>query len=144
MKQVRRQSFTITNRRLAGNVPTWSPFAEEAYPQNYMVGQPKNHISALHLEKFPTPSTFPCGRTVFKTEVCSGSHYPPKAMRWTEEVEMATSVDDLKTSQSIFGYNSQTPRCLMQRLRPLSVMKIIQNSHFKKEDQSRRAEGSTR
>ena len=65
-------------------------------------------------------------------------------MRWIKDVELATFADNVKTSQSIFGYNSQTPRCLMQRLLPLSVKKIIQNSHFKKEDQSRRAEGSTR
>ena len=37
----------------------------------------------------------------FKTEVCSCSGCSLEAMRWIGEVEVSTSVDDLKTSQSI-------------------------------------------
>ena len=126
MKQVRRQSFTILNRRFAGNVPTWSPFVEEAYPPNYMVGQPKNHISEMHFEKFCTPSSLSGLRTSFETEVCSGFYCTSDTMRWIKDVEMATFADNAKTSQSIFGYNSQTPRCLMQRLLPLSLKRSSQ------------------
>ena len=54
------QSFTIPNPRFAGNVPTSNPpsFAEEAYPQSYMVGQPMSPISEMHFDKFPTPSSW--------------------------------------------------------------------------------------
>ena len=35
--------------------------------------------------------------------MCSGSDHPSEAMRRIKEVDMATSVDDLKTSRSMFG-----------------------------------------
>ena len=90
------QSFTIPNPRCARNVPTVNlpSSAEEVYPQNFVVGQPKKHISDLQFEKFPTFATFKCWKTSFKTEVCSSSKYPSESMRWMKEVEMA-SVDDL-------------------------------------------------
>ena len=56
--------------------------AEEVYPHEFMVGQPKNHISELQFEKSPTPVTFQCLKTSFKTEVCSSSHYRSELMRW--------------------------------------------------------------
>ena len=52
-------------------------------------------------------------------------------MRWIEEVEMATSADDLKTSQSIFG--PQFPNFEMLDVKiASSLKKIIQNSNFQK------------
>ena len=54
-------------------------------------------------------------KTSFKTDVCSGSNHPSEAMRWSKEVEMGTSVDDLKTSRSIFGRLFRTSRRLMRR-----------------------------
>ena len=45
--------------------------------------------------------------------------FPSGTMRWIKDIEMATVADDLETSQSMFGYNSQTSRCLRQRLLPL-------------------------
>ena len=77
--------LTNPNPRFARKVPTWnhSSFAEVAYLQKYMVGQPKNHISDLHFEKFTTPSSFQGWRTRLKTEVCSGSNHPRKnALHW--------------------------------------------------------------
>ena len=99
------QSFTLLSPRFAGNVPTVNPpsFAEEVYPQNFMFGQPKNHISELQFEKFPAPSTFQCWKTRFTTEVYSGTDWPSESTRWIWEVELPTSVDDLKTSRSFFG-----------------------------------------
>ena len=48
------QSFTIKNLRVVGNEPTVNlpSSAEEVYPQNYTVGQPKNHISDLQFEPY--------------------------------------------------------------------------------------------
>ena len=97
MKQIKNtQSFTIPIPRFAGHVPTWnlSSSAEEAYPQIYMVGQPENHISHLFffffLKKKKTPSSFLHWKTTSKTEVCSGSYFTSKRMRWN-----ATFADDL-------------------------------------------------
>ena len=61
----------------------------------------KNHILDTQFERFPTPSTFQCWKTTSKTDVCYGSNYPSEAIRWINEVEMATSVDDVKTSRSV-------------------------------------------
>ena len=65
------QSLTIPNPRFTGIVPTVNPpsAAEEVYPHNFMVGQPKNHISDLQFEKFTALATFHCWKTSFKTEV---------------------------------------------------------------------------
>ena len=61
------QSFTIPNPRSAGNVPTVNipSSVEKACPQNFTVGQPKNHISDLQFEKFSALATFQCWKTSF-------------------------------------------------------------------------------
>ena len=64
---------------------------------------PRSQISELHFEKFPTPSTFQCWKTNFKTEVCSCSGYPTHAMLWIKEAEVAKSVGNLVTQQSSGG-----------------------------------------
>ena len=53
-------------------------------------------------DKFPTPATFSCWK-IFKTEVCTCSQFPTEAMQWIKEVELADSVDDLRSSSSIRG-----------------------------------------
>ena len=55
-----------------------------------MMENPRNQISGLR-----------CWKTNFKTEVCSCSGCPAIAMVWIKEVQIAKSVDDLVTSQSI-------------------------------------------
>ena len=52
---------------------------------------------------FPTPATFACWKTRFKTEVCTCSQFPTEATQWIKEVEMVDSVDDLKSSSSTRG-----------------------------------------
>ena len=53
-------------------------------------------ISDLHFDNFPTTATFACWKIRFKTEVCTCSQFPTKAMQWIIEVEMVDSVDDFK------------------------------------------------
>ena len=55
----------------------------------------------LFLDKFITPATFACWKVRFKTEVCTCSQFPTEAMQWIKEVELADSVDELKSSSSI-------------------------------------------
>ena len=69
--------------------------------KNYGADQQRLQISDLHFDKFPTPATFACWKIRFKTEVCTGSQFPTEAMQWIKEVELADSVDDLRSSSSI-------------------------------------------
>ena len=81
-------------------------FAEEASPHIYTVELPRNHILDVHVEQFPTLSTFPCWKTSFQTEECSCPGSPSEAMRWIKVVEVATLRTISKTSQSIRGHGS--------------------------------------
>ena len=127
------QSFTNLAPRFAGSVPTWKlpSFAEEVYPQAYMVGQPTNQISELHFDKFPTPSSFSGRRTSFKTEVRSGSGTLSEAIRRIKEVDVATYVDHHETSQSIRGHRFPNFEMLDTKIAS-PLWKINQYSNLKK------------
>ena len=71
--------------------------------KNYGANQQRLQISDLHYDKFSTPATFACWKIRFKTEECTCSQFPTETMQWIKEVEMADSVDDLKSSSSIRG-----------------------------------------
>ena len=90
-----------------------------------MAEQPRNQVSEMHFDEFLNPSTFQCGKTSLKTEVCSCSGYPSEALRWIKEVEMVDSVEDLTTSQS------KNFEILDMKI-VSSLKKIIKNSNFKK------------
>ena len=72
------------------------------FSKYYGADQQRLLISDLHFDKFPTPTTFACWKVIFKTEVCTCSQFPTEAVLWIKEVEMVESVDDLKSSSSIF------------------------------------------
>ena len=60
-------------------------FCRRAYPQNYMVEQPRNPIAEMHFDKFPKRFRLSSvGKRAFKTEVCSCSGYLSEAMRWIQ------------------------------------------------------------
>ena len=65
--------------------------------------QQRLQISDLHFDKFPTPATFACWKIRFKTGVCACSQFRTEAMLWIKEVEIADSVDDLRSSLSVRG-----------------------------------------
>ena len=67
-------------------------------PQNYVVGQQRQQIS-----EFPNPESFITCKTRFKTQVSSGSDFPSDAMLWIKEVETVDSLDELKSSRSVYG-----------------------------------------
>ena len=75
--------------------------------KNYEADQQRLQISDPHFDKFPTPATFACWKIRFKTEVCTCSQFPTEAMHWIKEVEMADSVDDLKSSSSTRYFNAE-------------------------------------
>ena len=69
-----------------------------SYYQKFMMEAPRCAISELHFGKFPDPDDFQCWRVNLKTEVCVSTPFPKVTMSWSNEVEMATSIDDLLTS----------------------------------------------
>ena len=89
-------------------------------------------FSDLHFDKFPTPATFACWKIRFKTGVCTCSQFPTEAMQWIKEVELADSVDELRSSSSIRGVSITMPDFEVLDARIASALnKIIRNSHFR-------------
>ena len=86
------------------------------------------------------PFPFSGWRTSYKTEARSCSGYISEAMRWIQEVEVANSVDDLKTRNQIRGHRFPNLKMFDAKIAS-SLKKIIQNSNFKA---SGRADGSIR
>ena len=99
------QSSTIPTPRFSRNLDAWNSVRHTGgtYFQNCTMEAPRFLISKLHFGKFPDPDDFRCWRANFKTEVCVSTSSPELAMSWINEVEMAGSIDDLMTSQSIEG-----------------------------------------
>ena len=86
-------------------------------------------FSDLHFDKFPTPATFACWKIRFKTEVCTCSQFPTKAMHWIKEVELVDSVDELRSSSSLRGISMPNFEVLDVRIAS-ALTRIIHNSHF--------------
>ena len=78
-------------------------FSDGDSSKNYGADQQRLQISDLHFDKFPTPATFACWKIRFMIDVCICSQFSTEAMLWIKEVEMADSVDDLKSSLSVRG-----------------------------------------
>ena len=97
--------------------------------KSYGADQQRLQISDLHFDKFPTPATFACWKTRFKTEVCTCSQFPTEAMQWIKEVELVDSVDEYRSSSSIRGISMPNFGVLVARIAS-ALNKIIHNSHF--------------
>ena len=89
---------------------------EGRFSNNDGADQQRLQISDLHVDKFPTPTTFACWKIRFNTEVCICSQFATEAMLWIKEVEMVESVDDLKSSRSIKGTLGQDFELLDARI----------------------------
>ena len=111
--------------------------------KKYGADQQRLQISDLHFDKFPTPATFACWKIRFKTEVCTCSQFPTEAMQWINEVELADSVDELRSSSSIRSIPMPDFEVLDARIAS-ALNRIIHNSHFKKENQSGGTKGPER
>ena len=93
-----------TKARLRSEMPVRTvsqKFSSLQWRRLFKEYQQRLQISDLHFDKFPTPATFLCWKIRFKTEVCTCSQFPTEAMQWIKEVELADSVDELKSSLSI-------------------------------------------
>ena len=99
--------------------------------------------SELQVDKLPNPQSFMTWKTRFKTHVSSGSDFRADALLWIKEVEMVDSLDELKSSRSVFGKDCPDFEMLDAKIAS-ALSKIIQNSQFKKEGQPRGAESPKR
>ena len=104
---------------------------EGGFSKNYVADQQRLQISDLHFDKFPTPATFACWKLRVKTEVCACSQFPAGAVLWVGEVELVDSVDDLKSSCSVRGFQMPNFEVLDARIAS-ALNRIIQNTRFKK------------
>ena len=64
---------------------------------------PRASFAELNLGKFPDPLEFQRWKPNFSAEVCPKTADPQVTMHWIKEVEIAKSIDELQTSQSIVG-----------------------------------------
>ena len=81
------QIFTIPGPRFAGHVPSWNPssLAEEAYPQNYMVGQPKESHLGPAFREVPYALFFPRLEDELQNRCVFWFYLPWEAMRWIKK-----------------------------------------------------------
>ena len=108
--------------------------------QNHMVGQQRQQLSELQFHRFPTPPSFLVWNTRLKTQVSSGSDFPSGAMLWIKEVEMVGSLDELKSSRSVYG--KDFPNFEMLDAKIASALNKMDHPEFpvQKEGQPRGAE----
>ena len=99
--------------------------------KKYGADQQRLQISDLHFDKLTTPPTFACWKIRFKTEVCTCSQFPTKAMLWIKEMELVDSVDDLKSSCSVRGIQMPNVEVLGAKIAS-APNRIIHNTRFKK------------
>ena len=105
-------SLTSEDRQNQGTIPmptfAKKPLAASSIipvetPKNCMVGQQRQQVSELQFDKFPNPQSFLVWKIRFKTQVTTCSDFPSEAMLWIKEVEMVDSLDELKSSRSVYG-----------------------------------------
>ena len=91
------------------------------------------YLKKMHLGKFPHPDEFQCWSVNFKTEECASTPFPQLTMSWIPEVEMARSIDDLITSQSIEGRRDFSDFDILDARIASALRKIIFNTSLKGE-----------
>ena len=105
--------------------------SEGRFSKNYGAHQQRLQISDPHFDKFPSPATFACWKIRFKTEVCTCSQFPTEAMLWIKEVQMAESVDDLKSSCSNRGIRTPDFEVLDAKIAS-ALNRITHNTQLKR------------
>ena len=88
-------------------------------------------FQVLIFDKFPTPATFVCWKIRLKTEVCICSQFLTEAVLWIKDVELVDSVDDLKSSCSVRGFQMPNFEVLAAKITS-ALNRIIHNTHFKR------------
>ena len=107
---------TIPLPTFAGRPSTMSSVIPVEFPQNSMVGQQRQQIPELQLDKFLNAQSFLVWEIRFKNQVTTCSDFPSKAMLWIKEVEMVDLLEKLKSSRSVSGKFFKILRCWTRRL----------------------------
>ena len=79
--------------------------SDRSHQENSGVSK-KKKADRIEFEKFPYSRTFGIWRMNFKRGVCSCSCFPTEAMVWINEICSVRNMDELKSSNSIFGTNN--------------------------------------
>ena len=93
------------------------------YSRNGKIGYPRFPISDMHLGWFPDSVDFQSWKVNFMTAVCSKTADPHLTMHWIKEVETATSIDELVTSQSILGRTDSTDYDMLDAMIASALLK---------------------
>ena len=101
------------------------------YSQNDVMNYQRYPVSERHLGKFPDSVDFQCWKVNFKTKVCAISSHPTITMSWIKEAEIAKSIDDLMTSQSIEGRSNFPDFDVLGAKVASALKKVISNVHFR-------------
>ena len=92
---------------------------------------PRYPVSELHLGNFPDSLKFQSWRVNFKSETCANSVLPQITMHWIKQVEIAKSIDELMTSQSITGRRDFTDFEMLGAKIASALKEIISSVHFR-------------
>ena len=95
-----------------------------------LMDYPRFPISEMHLGKFLDSSEFQSWKVNFKTEIFSQSAVPHITVRWIKEVEVAKSIDDLVTSQSMKGRADFTDYDMLDAMIASALKKLLTHVHF--------------
>ena len=102
------------------------------YSHSGMIDYTRIPISELHLGKFPDSMEFQSWKVNIKPELCSKSADPDLRMLWSKEIEIAKSIGELMTSQSIV-VRTHFPDYDMLDAMIASALKLLDNHfHFRK------------
>ena len=88
--------------------------------------------SEMHLGKFPDHTEFQSWIANFRTDVCSKSKNPMLALQWIKEIEVAKSLDDLITLNSITGKRFPDYEELDLMMAAALTRCYVQQTHFRK------------
>ena len=112
------------------------------YSHNGMVDYPRASIAELNLGKLPVPMEFQGWKTNFRTESCLKTADPQVTMHWIKEVEIAKSIDELKTSRSIVGRTEFPDFDMHDAMLASALKKILITRTLPKKRKCRRAASS--
>ena len=110
----RQNQGTIPMPTFATRPLTTSSTIRVELPQNYMVGQQRQQIPESQFDNFPNPQSSLVWKIRFKTQVTTCSDFPSDATLWIKETEMVESLDELKSSRSVYG--KDFPKQFMERI----------------------------
>ena len=128
------QSSSIPTPRFDQGIGTLNPFSHAGgtFSHNGMMDYPRYPFSEMHLGILPDSLEFQSWKVNFKTEVCATSAFLHITMNWIREVEIAKSIDDLITSQSIIGRRDFPYYEMLDAKIASALKKLLTSVHFRR------------